>query len=288
MPTADASTPDDESHTQLLDIKLDGVNSPYFQDNIEPRLTVFTRFEALRSMLACLENTTTLEASPDNIIPHVPSLLRDAEGNHCSSFPAVLLQLLQAGTRLSHPSCPTSLQIKQSKLFLLVCAARSFDPLTWATELQPRSPSADLQQRNLVARGHKAAVTIYLSRLLLSLYPTAKPSCDFVALVDEVIGSISQIRKHDALFTATTWPAFIAGAETDTAEKQELVVVRFRELWEVEPWGLMRGALRTLETIWLIKKRGAQDEKSYLPGQRLRDGDWIRCLRETGVNWLIL
>ena len=144
MPTVDASTPNDESYTQLLNIKLDGVNSPYLQDNIKPRLTVFTRFEALRSMLACLENTTTLEASPDNIIPHVPSLLSDAEGNHCSSFPAVLLQLLQAGTRLSHPSCPTSLQIKQSKLFLLVCAARSFDPLTWAAELQPRSPSADL------------------------------------------------------------------------------------------------------------------------------------------------
>ncbi|THY24323.1 hypothetical protein D6D01_05518 [Aureobasidium pullulans] len=245
-------------------------------------------FEALRSMLASSENTPTLEASLDNIIPHVPSLLRDAEGNHCSSFPAVLLQLVQAGTRLSQPSCPISLQIKQNRLFPLVCAARSFDPLTWATELQPRSPSADLQQRNLVARGHKAAVTIYLSRLLLSLYPTTKPSCDFVALVDEVMGSISQIRKHDALFTATIWPAFIAGAETDMAEKQELVVVRLRELWEVEPWGLMRGALRTLETIWSIKKRGAQDGKSYLPGQRLRDGDWIQYLRETGVNWLIL
>lgn len=239
-------------------------------------------------MFACSEEMASLEASPDSASPQIASLLRDAEGNHCSSFPLTLLQLLQAGTKISLSNSLNSSQTRQNKLFVLVCATKSFDPLAWALELQPRSPSSDVQRRTQAARAHKAAVTIYLSRLLLSLYPTTKPSCDFEALVLEVVSNISLIGKDDALFTATTWPAFIAGAETNVVEMREWVVGRFRELWEVEPWGLLQGALRTLETMWSTKEVGAQVEGSQSSQQRLEAGDWIRYIRETGVNWLIL
>lgn len=63
---------------------------------------------------------------------------------------------------------------------------------------------------------------------------------------------------------------------------------RFQELWKVEPWGLIRGALGVLERIWV--DRGTvvvNGEGTLLEGER-GEGNWIRDLRERGVDWLIL
>ncbi|KEQ96336.1 hypothetical protein AUEXF2481DRAFT_38590 [Aureobasidium subglaciale EXF-2481] len=243
-------------------------------------------FDILASTATSPNTESPLDAMPDSVTPHMENLLRDAEGTHCSSFPATLLQLLQSGTQLSNTRM--SLQAKHNQLFMLVCAAKSFDPLIWATELQPRSPSADLQQRARVARAHKAAVTIYLSRLLLSTYPDTKPSCDFEAMVMEIVDNISDVRRHDDLFSATTWPAFVAGAESNVVDMRKRVAARFRELWKVEPWGLMRRALETMETIWAIKSVRIENGATCSPNDGIRDGDWILYLKETGVDWLIL
>ncbi|KAI5201298.1 hypothetical protein E4T38_06150 [Aureobasidium subglaciale] len=245
-----------------------------------------SRFDILASTATSPNTESPLDAMPDSVTPHMENLLRDAEGTHCSSFPATLLQLLQSGTQLSNTRM--SLQAKHNQLFMLVCAAKSFDPLIWATELQPRSPSADLQQRARVARAHKAAVTIYLSRLLLSTYPDTKPSCDFEAMVMEIVDNISDVRRHDDLFSATTWPAFVAGAESNVVDMRKRVAARFRELWKVEPWGLMRRALETMETIWAIKSVRIENGATCSPNDGIRDGDWILYLKETGVDWLIL
>ena len=64
---------------------------------------------------------------------------------------------------------------------------------------------------------------------------------------------------------------------------------RFQELWEVEPWGLIRGALGVLERIWVEKRSGVVNhgEGTLLNGKKV-DGDWIGDLRGRGVDWLIL
>jgi hypothetical protein len=182
------------------------------------------------------------------------------------------------------------MEVRQNKLFVLICAAKSFDAGAWAIEVQPLSPTADVEQRTMVARAHKAAVTIYLSRLLISLYPTTKPSCDFEALVTEALKNISGIDITSPLFTATTWPMFITGAETNVVEKQRWVATRLRKRWEVEPWGLLEGALETLETIWGLKQARAEHTRILPPAKHdiSTDGDWVQYLRETGVDWLIL
>jgi len=71
---------------------------------------------------------------------------------------------------------------------------------------------------------------IYLSRLLLSLGPDARLSNTFETLVSEAIRHMADIRPYDALFAATTWPAFIVGAETNNLRNRAWIAYRFAGL----------------------------------------------------------
>jgi hypothetical protein len=212
----------------------------------------------------------------------VESLIRDAEGNHCSSFPSILLQLLRSGVRLSQSGSSIPLRNRQDRVFMLVCTAKTFDARAWATDLQSRSPSSDVQQRTHVACAHKVAVIIYLSRLLLSMYPDSKPTCNFESLVTEIVDNLSLITER-SLYTAITWPAFIAGAETNSIPYQRFIMARLENIWKLEPWGLLRKAAEILQTIWDAKTSGPA-----MGDEQIRDGDWVQYLRVKGVDWLIL
>jgi hypothetical protein len=168
-------------------------------------LTLGSRFDTVGSMLANSKEPHTVEEYSDSVSPHMECLYRDADGTHCSSFPSILLRLIHAGTKLSRQNQSVPVEVEQNKLFVLLCAAKSFDASAWAKKVQPLSPSANVEQRTMVARAHKAAVTIYLSRLLVSLYRFTKPSCDFEALVTEALVNISAIDINSPLFTATKW-----------------------------------------------------------------------------------
>ena len=175
----------------------------------------------------------------------------------------------------------------KEKLSLLLHEAELFDAHSWAKTLQPRSPVSDLSCRMHVASAHCIAVRIYLSRLLLSLGPNARLSNTFETLVSEAIRHMADIRPCDALFAATTWPAFVAGAETNDLRNRAWIAHRFAELWEVEPWGTVRGALDVLRDIWLEKDGTTVGEQS-MRREGSYDGNWIACLRRTGVDWLII
>ena len=86
------------------------------------------------------------------------------------------------------------------------------------------------------------------------------------------------------------WSSFVAGAETDDSSRQEWVAERFQELWAVEPWGLIRGALGVLEDIWAGRRGGKADvdKPSGAAEQKRGRGDWIGVLRDRGADWLIL
>lgn len=167
----------------------------------------------------------------------------------------------------------------------LLDTARLFDPVAWTTNLQPRSPTPDLSHRSHVASAHRAAVRIYLSRLLLLLDLNAQLSISLEILVSEAIDHMACIRQSDALFTATTWSAFIAGAETNDVQKRAWAAQRLSELWAVEPWGTIRGALGVLQEIWSEKDKGAACGRR---GRGCSDSDWVVGLREKGVDWLII
>lgn len=185
---------------------------------------------------------------------------------------------------LSSHRNPSSLE---EELSLLLHEAELFDAYSWATTLQSRSPVSDVSRRTHVASAHCIAVRIYLSRLLLSLGPNARLSDNFDTLVLEAIRHMADIRPCDALFTATTWPAFVAGAETNDIRNRAWIAHRFAELWEVEPWGTVRGALDVLRGIWL-EKDGTTVGKQSMRCEGFCDGNWIAYLIRTGVDWLIV
>ncbi|KAL5323757.1 hypothetical protein ACEPPN_008298 [Leptodophora sp. 'Broadleaf-Isolate-01'] len=235
---------------------------------------------------------STLTSTTDLISDHAMSaetfsLLQDAEGNHCSSMPAILLQVIQAGSRVfqqhyanHHPRLCNASEIHE-QLLLLLSTARSFDASVWATILQVRSPVSDIHHRKLVASAHRTAVCVYLYRIHLSLCPDVELAYDLELLAAEIIGHLSIIQPSDALFTATTWPAFIAGAETNDSSRQAWAMRRFQELWEVEPWGLMRGAIDVLDQIWAEKRDAA------VVGKRQNE-NWLVNLKARGDDWLII
>lgn len=221
------------------------------------------------------------------------SLLQDAEGNHCSSFPAALLPLIQSGAQLLKMDDvsrfpDTLIDSRQYDALHLLQAAKSFDPAIWAIDLQPRSPADDLLHRTIIASAHKAAVCVYLSRIILALWPSTVLPDDLETLAAEIITHLSNMHPGDALFTATAWPAFIAGLETVDPTNRAWVVRRFQELWEVEPWGLTREALEALRTIW----DGRNNEDAVKSGNdgfynQEENWNWIEKLKNIGTDWLI-
>lgn len=134
-----------------------------------------------------------------------------------------------------------------------------------------------------MASAHKAAVIIYLSRLLLSMYSGTRPTRDFESLVTEIVKNLSMVNDENRLYTAITWPAFIAGAKTDSQKHRQFVMTRLEHQWELEPWGLYRKAAEIPQTIWTAKK--------WMPttrNEQIRDGDWVQYLRARNIDWLIL
>ncbi|KAF5646198.1 fungal transcriptional regulatory [Fusarium sp. NRRL 52700] len=203
-----------------------------------------TSFSPLRSWLVsnCLVYDLLGSTFSNSYLPHggklsttTMSLLQDAEGNHCSSFPAALLPLIHTGARILNNTdvymlCDPSVNPGQQDALQLLHAAKSFDPVAWATNLQPRSPADDLLHRAMVACAHRTAVCVYLSRIILALWPGTLLPDDLQVLAAEIITHLSHLYPGDALFTATAWPAFIAGLETRDLTSRVWVERRFQEL----------------------------------------------------------
>ncbi|KAK0099711.1 hypothetical protein ONS95_013396 [Cadophora gregata] len=223
------------------------------------------------------------------------SLLQDAEGNHCSSMPAILLQVVQEGARIfqiSYSATPLDSYTTdryQQQLIALLLTAQSFDPLGWATALQPSSPASDTEHRKQVASAHQTAVCLYLCRVLLFLCPSLVLPYDLESLAADIIRHLTVIKPNDALFTATTWPAFIAGAEINDDANRAWAKERFRELWNVEPWGLMKGAQQALDQIWSERADDASfDDNGVALDNIMGKHNWLLHLRKRGVDWLII
>ncbi|KAF5609413.1 fungal transcriptional regulatory [Fusarium pseudoanthophilum] len=208
-----------------------------------------TSFSPLRSWYDLLGSSFSNSCLPHGgeLSTNIMSLLQDAEGNHCSLFPAALLPLIQTGAQLLNrndvymPHDPLTNPGQQDALQLLH-AAKSFDLAAWATNLEPRSPADDLLHRTMVACAHQTAVCVYLSRIILAIWPSTMLPDDLQILAAEIITHLSHLHPGDALFTATAWPAFIAGLEACDTRNRAWVERRFQELWKVEPWGFTREA----------------------------------------------
>ena len=242
----------------------------------------WVRYEILGSTLACLTPSSTSDTSSTQLVP----ALEYAEANNYLSCPATLLQLTLAATELLRPMSnhstvnSTAMTIPPAQqVFLLLQTAQSFDASIWATSLQKVSPQKDVGKRAHIASAHKAAVCIYLSRALLSFSQAARISDGLESLVSDVVHHLSFIPNGNELFKSTSWPTFIAGAETKDLAHQEWAVTRLHKVWGVCPWGYIRSAIEILDLIWEERNGAADNGNASM--------NWVQELRSLKVNWLI-
>ncbi|KAK3669822.1 hypothetical protein LTR78_010280 [Recurvomyces mirabilis] len=180
------------------------------------------------------------------------------------------------------------MSVQQDEASSLLRIANGFDTWQWATEVQSRLPAADFQDRLDIASAHRGAVCIYLCRVCLHLGLLCEMISPLEDLVTEVIAHLSNISTESSLFAATTWPSFIAGAETNDSAKHVWIRGRFDHIQALEPWGVIGNAASLLEKIWQKRSEDVYETVAGYPAIVYTHNDWLDSMGEDGNDWLIL
>ena len=217
--------------------------------------------------------------------PNVLPMLERAEANSYISCPAVLLQIMLSASHLSDQEeemileeerTPIDHQAEQASHLLE--EAQSFDVYAWAACVQGVSSHNDFECRVHVAKAHKAAVCLYIHRVVPSARLLNKSNIE--CLVHSIISNLSSIPPGEQLLKGTSWSAFIAGAESKDPEQQAWAVGQLYALWEILPWGYVRTAIELLRTIWDMK-----DTHNLSADE---DDGWLQKLKALGNEWIVV
>lgn len=216
----------------------------------------------------------------------VRSSLQYAEANNYLSFPAVLLETVLIAAQLSHavqdrsPAKSTT-SSEEHQLIVLLHTAHLFDAHEWGSTIQSISPHRDLESRVHIASAHKAAVCIYISRVLLRLSPTAEVQEHLESLASEIIHHLSFVTANNELFKATSWPTFVAGADARDLGQQAWAMSRLQQLWECLPctMGYIRSAMEILGGIWEKRDAAMYDGTHTV--------DWIQEVKMLEIDLMI-
>ncbi|OJJ64741.1 hypothetical protein ASPSYDRAFT_26720 [Aspergillus sydowii CBS 593.65] len=229
-----------------------------------------------------LMNTTTL-SDPFLLPGDIIASLTRAEVTSYLSLPTPLLQTLFKACELSNRvslgemlgADPTPLLNQANDLLNTV---QSFDVYAWAATLEGGDPfSARTLSRIHTALAHQNAVRIYILRSVEQISPSPVAGlCETESLVTEIVTHLSLVGLTDPIFKATSWPTFIAGAETDDVVYREWAVTRLREFWNLIPWGYLRTEEEVMRKAWRLRD-----------GQGERKMSWIQQLKGMERHWLI-
>ncbi|KAM3565114.1 hypothetical protein MY1884_000364 [Beauveria asiatica] len=181
-------------------------------------------------------------------------VLKRTEVNSYLSCPSEILQIILKASQLSYETPCTKWNFTAAdQALMLIREVRDFNIVAWATQLL-----TDVGSRIHVASAHRSAVCLYIFQAL----PLARAVqvVDTQALVDEILYHLSHIGKADPYFKASSWPTFIAGAESRNAEKRMWTMTRLMEIWEVCPWGYVFTAIEMLKATWQMQDARPEDE----------------------------
>lgn len=243
------------------------------------------------SILGSILTHSRLPVMPPSHFIEIDSVLEYAERNNYLSCPGELLRILLAASELSHTTnaAMSSQEVSEERyeeqaLFYLR-AAESFNPRAWAESSQDLSPLPDIEERVHVVSALKAAVCISIVRALPCTLPLLSPSISgsyvgVADLVSSIIYHLSFITSDIILFKATSWPTFLAGAESEDFEQRAWVVGRLNALWEKLRWGYIRSALDLLGLIW--------DKKGRRMSNPQHSSSWIQEVKSLNTDLLIV
>lgn len=208
-------------------------------------------------------------------------VMKRVEVNSYLSCPAEILQVILMASQLSYekPCTDWSLSAAEEAL-ALIGQALAFDIPGWASRLQQQSANVtDIDSRVHVASAHRSAACLYILQALPLARAVHPVDTDF--LVSDILGHLAQIDERDPYFKATSWPTFIAGAETGCAEKRTWTLKRLLAIWGICSWGYIFTAIEMLKATWAMQDEGTVN--SVAPGV-----NWLQGLRSMGFDYLIV
>ncbi|KAG5955509.1 hypothetical protein E4U57_003397 [Claviceps arundinis] len=205
-------------------------------------------------------------------------IIKRVEVNSYLSCPPELLQTILHASLLSYETPCTDGSHSASvadQALRLIDEALAFDISSWADRLRELPNVSDIDSRIHIASAHRSAVCLYILQAL-PVVRTVRP-IDTMVLVGDIFGHLGQIDDRDPYFKATSWPLFIAGAETREADHRAWAMSRMFAIWEICPWGYIFKAIKMLRATWQIQDSGAGSGVS-----------WLRDLKDMGFEYLIV
>lgn len=205
--------------------------------------------------------------------------MKRVEVNSYLSCPPEILQIILVASQLSYETPCTDWSLTAaSDALALIDQALAFDIPAWAAHLQ-RSNVADIESRVHIASAHRSAACLYILQAL-PLVRTVR-IVDTGFLVGDILSHLSQIGEKDPYFKATSWPTFIAGAETRDAEKRTWSLGRLLAIWQICPWGYIFTAIEMLKATWQMQDAGGA-------GGVEMGVNWLQDLKGMGFDYLIV
>ncbi|PHH69508.1 hypothetical protein CDD82_7708 [Ophiocordyceps australis] len=205
-------------------------------------------------------------------------VMKRVEVNSYLSCPAEILQVILVASQLSYEAPFTDWSISAANdALLLIGQALDFDIPAWASQLLRQPDVTDIESRIHVASAHRSAACLYILQAL-PLARAAQP-VDADLLVSDILGHLAQISRDDPYFKATSWPTFLAGAETRDADKRAWSLGRLFAIWETCSWGYIFTAIEMLKATWAMQDRHSKHDVAV---------NWLQELKAMGFDPLIV
>jgi hypothetical protein len=194
------------------------------------------------------------------------------------SCPPGILQVILAASQLSGDKpFPDSTLLAADEALALIDQALCFDIDGWAAQLQQIPSVTDIESRVHIASAHRSAACLYILQALPLVRSVRPVDTDF--LVDDILAHLAAIDPEDPYFKATSWPTFIAGAETRDAEKRTWALQRLMTIWNRVRWGYIFTAIEMLKATWAMQDTGRGASGGV---------NWLQDLKGMGFDSLIV
>ncbi|KOS22815.1 Acriflavine sensitivity control protein acr-2 [Escovopsis weberi] len=234
-------------------------------------------YHVLGSTLASGKLAANIARYSTDLMP----VMKRVEVNSYLSCPPEILHIILKASQLSYETPCTDWTLPSAgEALSLIDDALAFDIQGWADRLRERHNAGDMESRVHIASAHRSAVCLYILQAL-PLVRSVRP-LDPGALVNTILEHLGHIGEADPYFKATSWPTFIAGAETRDVEKRTWAMGRLLGIWETCPWGYIFTAIEMLKATWDMQDaspRAAGDEPAV---------NWLKGLRGMGYDCLIV
>lgn len=190
-------------------------------------------------------------------------VMKRVEVNSYLSCPPEILKIILSASQLSCQGPYTDFDLAAAdQARALIVEAHAFDINVWVDQLRQLPDVTDIKSRFHVASAHRAAVCLYIIRALpvvRVVYPV-----DANILVNDILLHLGQIHDEDPYFKATSWPTFIAGAETRDLGHRKSTLDRMFAIWQICPWGYIFAAIRMLKHAWQIQDTNPESNVNWL------------------------